>query len=54
MQASASQDPYEMGKLAVRIGYDIVNGKKPENPMLLMPCKLVTRDNVGEYAGWTK
>ncbi|HYZ60999.1 MAG TPA: ABC transporter substrate-binding protein [Acetobacteraceae bacterium] len=53
VQASASQDPYEMGKLGVKTGYDIMNGKKPENPMVLMPSKLVTRDNVGEYAGWT-
>ena len=52
VQASASQDPYTMGKLALETGYDILNGKKPENPMILMPSKLVTRDNVGEYPGW--
>ncbi len=53
VQASASQDPYAMGKLAVEIGNGIMNGKKPENPMVLIPSKLVTRDNVAEYAGWT-
>jgi len=31
-----------------------MNGKKPENPMILMPSKLVTRDNVGSYQGWTR
>jgi len=53
VQASASQDPYAMGKLAVQTGIDIMNGKKPENPMILMPSQLVTRDNVGSYQGWT-
>jgi ribose transport system substrate-binding protein len=54
IQASASQDPYEMGKLAVRTGYDIMQGKKPESPMILMPSQLVTRENVGSYKGWTR
>ncbi len=53
-QASASQDPYAMGKLALETGVGIMNGKKPENPMILMPSQLVTRDNVGAYAGWTR
>ncbi len=53
IQASASQDPYAMGKLAVDTGYNLMNGKKPENPMILMPSHLVTRDNVGSYQGWT-
>ena len=54
IQASASQDPYTMGKLAVETGRDILAGKKPESPMILMQPKLVTRDNVGEYPGWTR
>lgn len=53
IQASASQDPYTMGELAVKIGDGIMNGKKPANPMLLMPSKLITRANVAEYKGWT-
>jgi ribose transport system substrate-binding protein len=53
VQASASQDPFEMGKLAVQTGYAIMQGKKPEDPMILMPSHLVTRDNVGSYQGWT-
>jgi ribose transport system substrate-binding protein len=52
VQASASQDPYTMGKLAVEVGYQIMNGKKPEQTTMLMPSKLVTRDNVNEYQGW--
>jgi len=53
VQASSSQDPYAMAQLAVQTGVDIMNGKKPENPMILMESKLITRDNVGDYKGWT-
>lgn len=53
IQASSSQDPYSMAQLAVRLGYDAMNGKKPENSVTLMPSKLITRDNVGEYQGWS-
>ncbi len=54
VQASASQDPYTMGKLAVQIGDEMMNGKKPEQTTMLMSSKLVTRDNVGEYPGWAR
>jgi ribose transport system substrate-binding protein len=50
--SSSSQDPGGMGRLAVQIGVDIMNGKKPENPMILLPSTLVTRDNVKDYKGW--
>jgi ribose transport system substrate-binding protein len=53
VQASSSQDPYMMAQLAVQTGVDIMNGKKPENAMILMESKLITRDNVGDYKGWT-
>jgi ribose transport system substrate-binding protein len=52
VQASASQDPYTMGKLAVQTGNEMMNGKKPEQTTMLMPSKLITRDNVAEYPGW--
>jgi len=51
--ASASQDPYAMAQQAVAVGYDIMNGKKPADPMILMPSTLITKDNVGTYKGWT-
>jgi ribose transport system substrate-binding protein len=53
IQASASQDPYTMGQTAVQIGYGIMNGKKPDNTMILMPSTLVTKDNVADYKGWS-
>ncbi len=51
--ASASQDPFLMARLAVQEGVELLNGKKPEKDPLLMDSKLVTRENVAEYKGWT-
>ena len=53
VQASASQDPYKIAQTAVEIGYEIMNGKKPADPMILLPSTLVTRDNVADYKGWS-
>jgi ribose transport system substrate-binding protein len=52
VQASASQDPYMIAQKAVEIGYDIMNGKKPAEPMTLLPSTLITRANVKDYKGW--
>jgi ribose transport system substrate-binding protein len=51
--ATASQDPFMMARLAVQEGVGLLNGKKPEADPLLMDSKLVTRENVGDYKGWT-
>ncbi|HEY5894848.1 MAG TPA: ABC transporter substrate-binding protein [Chthoniobacterales bacterium] len=53
-EATPAQDPYSMAQKAVQIGYDAMNGKKPEQPLTLIPVKLITRDNVGSYVGWTR
>ncbi|MBV9111821.1 MAG: ABC transporter substrate-binding protein [Hyphomicrobiales bacterium] len=53
IQASASQDPFFMARRAVQVGVGILQGQKPANPVELLPSKLVTRDNVGQYQGWT-
>ena len=53
VQASASQDPYQMARIAVETGYKIMNGEKPADPMILMESKLITRDNIGSYQGWS-
>nr|WP_207762171.1 ABC transporter substrate-binding protein [Arboricoccus pini] len=54
IEASASQDPYTMAGQAVEIGKQIMDGKKPETQVVLLPPKLVTRDNVSSYVGWTR
>ena len=53
IQASASQDPWAMAQTAVGVGYGIMNGQKPANPMIQMSPQLVTRDNVNSYKGWS-
>ncbi len=53
VEASASQDPWLMAQQAVVIGHEIMNGKRPENPMVLIPSELITRDNVANYKGWS-
>ena len=53
VQASASQDPYKIAQTAVEVGYKIMNGETPAEPMILLPSELITRDNIGDYQGWS-
>jgi len=53
IQASASQDPFFMARRAVQVGVGILNGQKPASTVELLPSKLVTRDNIKDYKGWT-
>jgi ribose transport system substrate-binding protein len=51
--ASAAQDPYTMAAEAVKIGQEIRDGKrKSEGKTILVPVKLITRDNIASYKGW--
>jgi len=52
--ASAAQDPFTMAGKATEIGNDILNGKKPDQPLTLIPVDLITKENVDQYKGWTK
>lgn len=53
IQASVAQDPYYMALKAIEIGNDAMQGKKPADPVILLEPKLITRDNVKEYQGWS-
>lgn len=52
IKASSSQDFYAIPKKAVEIGVGLLNGKKPDQVLTLIPSALVTRENVNEYKGW--
>src|SRR6516162_1206600 len=52
--ATAAQDPYLMAQEAVQIGYNLMQDKKPEQPLTLIPVELITKENVDQYKGWTK
>ena len=53
VEASSAQDPYSMAKKAVELGYEAMQGKKPEKDTFLIPAELITRSNVAQYKGWT-
>ncbi|WP_405121248.1 ABC transporter substrate-binding protein [Pseudomonas petroselini] len=53
IQASASQDPWAMAQTAVSVGNDILNDKAPAEAITLLTPKLITRDNVATYCGWS-
>lgn len=50
--ATAAQNPAEMAQKAVEIGNDVIQGKKPSHPEILIPVNLVTRENLSTYKGW--
>ena len=50
---TASQDPFLMGRMAVQAGIKILGGQKPDHDLVRMDTKMVTRENVNEYKGWT-
>jgi ribose transport system substrate-binding protein len=50
---SAAQSPFDVGGQAVRVGYDIFEGKKPDSPVILITPTIVNRDNIAQYKGWT-
>ena len=53
IQASASQDPWAMAQTAVNVGNDLLNDKAPAEAVILLTPKLITRDNVATYSGWS-
>jgi len=53
IEASASQNPFAIGQQGVKVGYDIMNGKKPKGSVQLVPSTLVTKANVSGYKGWS-
>ncbi|MBD2199033.1 MULTISPECIES: ABC transporter substrate-binding protein [Calothrix] len=50
--ATATQNPRGMTVKAVQVGNDILNGKKPASPNILIPAKLITKENVSKSTGW--
>ena len=49
---SATQNPAEMVRQAVKVAQDMVAGKAPTEKTILIESVLVTRDNVAQYPGW--
>ena len=54
IQGAVAQNPYAMAMRALDVGHQILKtGKAPSTPVILLDPKLVTRDNVASYKGWT-
>lgn len=53
LAATAAQSPLKMATTGVELGYKLMQGTPPEVNPTLIPTPLVTRENVGEYTGWT-
>src|SRR5947199_279409 len=53
IKKNGPQDPFFMARRAVQLGVGILSGQKPASNVELLPSKLVTRDNIAEYKGWT-
>ncbi|WP_421914265.1 ABC transporter substrate-binding protein [Mesorhizobium sp.] len=53
IKASASQDPYVMAGQSLTMAADLLAGKKPAEPVVLLDPKLITAENLKDYKGWT-
>ena len=51
--STPSQDPYAMAVRAVEVAFEIQAGREPAETTILIPTTLITRQNVGQYEGWT-
>ncbi|WP_413991670.1 ABC transporter substrate-binding protein [Labrys okinawensis] len=52
IKASASQDPYAMAGHSLELGATALDGKKPENNVILLDPVLITNENIASYKGW--
>jgi len=53
-EGSSAQNPYAMASEGVKVGFELMNGKKPAQNVKLLPVPLITKQNVKDYAGWVK
>jgi ribose transport system substrate-binding protein len=52
-EATPAQDPYAMAKMAVEVGWKVMQGNPPGEDTILIPVRLITKDNVADFEGWT-
>ena len=50
--ATATQDPKGMATKAIQVGNNILHGKKPSSSTILIPVRLITKNNVSTEKGW--
>ena len=52
VEATPAQNPRAMAMEAVKIGYDIMNGKPAPKEQILYPVTLITKENMASYKPW--
>lgn len=52
IKASSAQDPYGMASEAYALAVDVLNGRKPASPVILIKPALITSENVQSYTAW--
>ncbi|HXH04771.1 MAG TPA: ABC transporter substrate-binding protein [Candidatus Competibacteraceae bacterium] len=52
LEGTSAQFPNLMAEKAVEVGLKLMNGEKLENSKILIPAKLITKENVASYEGW--
>jgi ribose transport system substrate-binding protein len=50
--ATATQDPRGMAETAVQVGNQVLQGEKLKSKDILIPVKLITKENVDTAEGW--
>ncbi|MBV8587742.1 MAG: substrate-binding domain-containing protein [Verrucomicrobia bacterium] len=50
--ATPVQDPRDLAQQAFLLGIRLFGGESVETPNILLPVRLLTKDNLGDYQGW--
>ena len=50
--ATPVEDPRDMAQQAFLLGARLVQGESVETENILLPVRLLTKDNLGDYQGW--
>jgi ribose transport system substrate-binding protein len=49
MTATVQQDPVAQGAGSVNLAIDVLNGKKPAEPIVRLPAQLIDKANVKDF-----
>lgn len=49
---SAAQSPFNVGAQSLKVGYDLLQGKKPDSDLILISPTILNRENIADYKGW--
>jgi len=50
--ATVTQDPTALGRAGVRLGLELLSGRRPRNRTVQLPTRLITASNLDTYTPW--